>query len=572
MSGGELVSLLPSRDLAALSPGATPVWGVPEGFDALLLARRLREHRGPLLHVARDDAALARVAELLGFFAPEAEVLRFPAWDCLPYDRASPNPALVSERVATLTRLLEPASGGRIVITTVNALVQRVPPRAAFEGASLSVRTGESLDSEFLIELLIANGYGRADTVMEPGEFATRGGIFDVFPAGEAEPVRLDLFGDEVENIRHFEPATQRSTSRCDSLVLRPVAELSLDADSVSRFRTGWRAHFGPEAAADPIYLSVSDQRRHAGMEHWLPLFHERLETLIDYLPGVSVSLDHQADEVLSARLEMIADHAQARTMPVRDGEVPYRPLPPGLLYLDREHWQAMLDGLPLLAFSPFGKPDGAVGVDAGGRPGTLFARALPAASRENVFAALREQSAQWARTQRRTLVAAWTRGSRERIGTLLRDSRLAHEPVESGREAAALKPGRIGLLTLGLERGFPARDFALLSEPRCRAPRSRWWCRRRCWRASTTAPSAPVSRACRSGSSSCRAWSTPATPRRSGRASPRAASTSSSAPTRCWRRGSSSPISACWWSTRSSISASPTRRSSRRCARTCTC
>ena len=465
MSGSDSI-VLPAREQAAISPGATPVWGVPEGFDALLLARRLAEHRGPLLHVARDDAALARIDELLGCFAPDAEVLRFPAWDCLPYDRVSPNPALVSERVATLTRLLEPAARGRIVITTVNALVQRVPPRAAFEGASLSIRTGESLDSEFLIELLIANGYGRADTVMEPGEFATRGGIFDVFPAGDSEPVRLDLFGDEVENIRHFEPATQRSTSRCDSLVLRPVAELSLDADSVSRFRTGWRAHFGPEAAADPVYLSVSDQRRHGGIEHWLPLFHERLETLVDYLPGVSVSLDHQADEVLSARLEMIADHAQARTQPVREGETPYRPLPPGLLYLDRADWQAMLAQLPVLAFSPFGKPDGAAGIDAGGRPGILFARSLPAASRENVFAMLREQVVQWGRgRKRRALVAAWTRGSRERIAALLRDNRLAVEIVDDWAQLPRLKPGNIGLLTLALERGFSADDFALVSE-----------------------------------------------------------------------------------------------------------
>ncbi len=446
--------------------GATPVWGVPDGFDALLLSRRLDEHDGPLLHVARDDAALARIADLMGFFAPDAEVLRFPAWDCLPYDRVSPNPAIVSERVATLTRLLERPPGKRIVLTTVNALVQRVPPRAAFAGASLAIRTGESLDSAFLIELLIANGYGRADTVMEPGEFATRGGIFDIFPSGESEPVRLDLFGDEVENIRHFDPATQRSTGKRDGLVLRPVAEMSFDAASVSRFRTGWREHFGAQAASDPVYLSVSDQRRHGGIEHWLPLFHDRLETLVDYLPGVSVSLDHQADEVLSARLEMIADHAQARTLPPREGEVPYRPLPPGLLYLDRGDWQAMLADLPVLAFSPFGKPDGAAGIDAGGRPGILFARSLPAASREGVFAMLREQVVQWSKVpRRRTLVAAWTRGSRERIGTLLRDNRLPAEIVESWSDARRLKPGTVGLLTLALERGFAADDFALVSE-----------------------------------------------------------------------------------------------------------
>jgi len=451
--------------------GPTPVWGVPEGFDALLLSRRLAEHEGPLLHVARDDAGMARIADLLGFFSPGSEVLRFPAWDCLPYDRASPNASLVSERVATLARLTEPAAGRRIVVTTVNALVQRIPPRQTFTGASLSLKPGESLDQTFLVELLVGNGYNRTDTVMEPGEFATRGGIFDVFPAGAAEPVRLDLFGDEVENIRHFDPATQRSTGPCAALVLRPVAEFSLDEASVARFRTGWREQFGPAAADDPIYLGVSDGRRQPGIEHWLPLFHERLETLIDYLPDVSVSLDHQWGEVLAARLEMIADHAEARRLPPREGEVPYRPLPPELLYLDQAAWDAMLARLPILAFSPFAQPDGAPGLDAGGRPGVLFARAQTAGAGGNVFDALREQIGAWNRTRRRhVLVTAWTRGSRERLAALLRDHRLDVEIVERWSDARGLRHGAVGLVTLGLERGFTAGDtqatgFAFVSE-----------------------------------------------------------------------------------------------------------
>ncbi len=122
---------------AARPMSALTVYGAPEGYDALLLAKRRREHAGAVLHVARDDARMARLAEALGFFAPEFEVLRFPAWDCLPYDRVSPNPEIVSERIATLARLLEPAERPRIVLTTVNALVQRVPPRAVFRGASL---------------------------------------------------------------------------------------------------------------------------------------------------------------------------------------------------------------------------------------------------------------------------------------------------------------------------------------------------------------------------------------------------------------------------------------------------
>src|SRR3954466_12629015 len=121
------------------SPGLT-VHGAPEGFDALLLARRRAENASPILHVCRDDARTARLTEALGFFAPEVEVLRFPAWDCLPYDRVSPNPEIVAERVATLTRLLEPGDRPRIVVTTVNALVQKVPPREAFSGATLFLK------------------------------------------------------------------------------------------------------------------------------------------------------------------------------------------------------------------------------------------------------------------------------------------------------------------------------------------------------------------------------------------------------------------------------------------------
>lgn len=443
-----------------------PIWGVPEGYDALLLARRAREHKGPVLHIARDDAATARLADMLAYVAADVETLRFPAWDCLPYDRVSPNPAIVAERVATLTRLLEPSGGRpRLVLTTVGAVVQRVSPRSTFEGQSLTVKQGESLDQAFLIELLIANGYTRTDTVMEAGEFASRGGIFDLFPAGAAEPVRLDLFGDEVENIRAFDPGTQRSTTKQDALTLRPVSEFSLDAASISRFRTGWRDVFGPAAAADPLYEHISDGRRYPGIEHWLPLFHEQLETLFDYLPDVSVSLDYQVEDVFRTRLEMIADHYQARRQPAREGETPYRALPPHLLYLDSKGWEAILRRLPVVAFSPFARPDGAAGMDVGGRPGKMFAKIVPGAQREQVFTLLGDQVREWEQVKRRTYVTAWTKGSQERIGTLLREHGVATQSYEDWASASKAKPGSVALLTLGLERGFVADDLAFVSE-----------------------------------------------------------------------------------------------------------
>ena len=310
------------------------VWGAPEGWDAFLLAQRRREHNGSILHVARDDSRMARLSEALEFIMPEAEVIRFSAWDCLPYDRVSPNPAIVSERIATLARLLEKPNRPRIVLTTVNALIQRVPPRSAFADASMELAVNGQVKPEKLAAYLEASGYGRAGTVMEPGEYAMRGGIIDIFASGESEPVRLDLFGDTIESIRSFDPSSQRSAGKRNGLVLRPVSEVPLGKDSIARFRTNWRELFGPDAARDPIYLSISDGRRHPGMEHWVPLFHPTMENLLDYLPDPSVSLDHQTGEVLEGRLEMIADHAQARKAPPRDGEVPYRPIPPAMLYL----------------------------------------------------------------------------------------------------------------------------------------------------------------------------------------------------------------------------------------------
>jgi transcription-repair coupling factor (superfamily II helicase) len=445
-----------------------PVYGVPEGWDALLLARRRAEFAGPMVHVTRDDARMARLAEALACFAPEIEVLRFPAWDCLPYDRVSPNPILVSERITTLARLAEKAAKPRIVLTTVNALVQRVPPRTAFAGASMVLAVNADAPPDALARFLDANGYGRAGTVMEPGEYAIRGGIIDIFPAGEAEPVRLDLFGDTIESIRTFDPSTQRSAGKRQRLVLRPVSEVPLDADAVSRFRAGWREAFGQDAAADPIYQAVSDGRRHAGIEHWVPLFHPGMETLLDHVAdgGVaSVSLDHQAEAVLAARLEMIADHFAARGMVPRDGEVPYRPLPPDRLYLDRADWDAMLNAGPVQAFSPFAKPDGAAGIDGGGRPGPVFAQSTGGPG-VGVFDQLRGQITRWTAEGRRVVIAAWTRGSRERLAHLLREHGIKDLAQEDEYAAVRRKAaGSVSLLTLGVERGFVAERIALVGE-----------------------------------------------------------------------------------------------------------
>jgi transcription-repair coupling factor (superfamily II helicase) len=437
------------------------VYGVPEGVDALVLVRRLGEHDGPVLHVVRDDSRLAGLVESVAFFGPEVEVITVPAWDCLPYDRVSPNGAIIAERIAALSRLQAEPGKKRIVLTTVNAALQKVPPGAVLAGAGMRLAVGDSIAPQDLAAFLDSDGYNRVGTVMEAGEFSLRGGIIDVFPAGELAPVRIDLFGDLIESIRRFDPETQRSGEPVKMLDFHPASELSFDAASVARFRTCWREMFGPKAVEDPLYHSVSAGHRHPGIEHYAPLFSESMATIFDYLPNASVSLDHQAEAAIEARLELIADHFAERRGPARSGEQPYRPIPPAMLYLDRAAWDAALARGPVFGFTPFAKPDGAVGVDVGGRPGAILA-GQPLAAFEG-FAELRKS---WAAAGRTVVLAAWSAGSRERLALMLREHGIHDvQPVEHADAARGLPKGAVALAVFGIERGFVTDRLGLVAE-----------------------------------------------------------------------------------------------------------
>ena len=454
-------------------PGRTAIHGVPEGFDALMVERAaaaLADQGRAVLHVARDDARLASLASAMGFFAPEIETLTFPAWDCLPYDRVSPNGELVSRRLDTLVRLAvapKPA-GPRLVITTVAAILQRVPARALLAPAVRSLAVGDRIEVEELIRFFLDNGYHRSDTVREPGEFALRGGILDVFPTGVGEPLRLDFFGDSLDGIREFDPMTQRSTGTREAIDFKPVSEVLLDQDSIQRFRSGYRALFGSEQASDHLYEAVSAGRRHIGMEHWLPLFHERLETLFDFLPGAAVTLDNQVEEAVTARFEQIGEYYQARKglmgAAAREGN-PYNPMPPDRLYLTRGEWRQIESDRPVASFSPSAGDEEHGQIDTGVRFGRSFAdaRARPDV---NLFDAVKEHIEELQTGGRRVVLTAHSPGSRDRIKGLFRDRGLtALATPESWKEAQALPRRQPALVVVGLDRGFVSDELAVITE-----------------------------------------------------------------------------------------------------------
>ncbi len=428
-----------------------------------------------ILHVSRDDARMAALAEMLHFVASELEVWSFPAWDCLPYDRVSPNAEIVARRLDILSRLARNGTPRGIVLTTVNAILQRVPPRAALAGATLSVQTGDIVPQSRLLAYFADNGYHRAGTVRERGEFAIRGGIVDVFPPGASEPLRLDFFGEELETVRRFDAMSQRTTGTEQGFSLRPVSETPVTDAAIQRFRHGYRQLFGATIESDPLYEAISAGQRHVGMEHWLPLFHERLETLFDYLPDAAVTLDHQVDEAVAARLEVIAEYHEARAdmLPASQREArsagttapPYKPVPPEQMFLDAAEWRGRLAARAVLSFAPFSAPtDALASIDAGGRRVQDFSAARARAD-VALFDSVRARLLADAGIST-VLVSAHTEGSRDRLSTLLDEHGVAPlVNVADWTQALRVPAGAVGIAVVGLEHGFTADGIVVYSE-----------------------------------------------------------------------------------------------------------
>ena len=465
----------------ARAQGRLSVSGAPEGYDAYVVAEAAKRSHGLVLYVAADDARAAMALEAARFFAPDLAVLHFPAWDCLPYDRVSPRSDIESQRLATLSALAARGAraGAALVVTTINAAVQRVPPRDIIAEASFLAVAGTEVDRDALTRFLARNAYASTGTVREPGDYALRGGIIDLWPPGSAEPLRLDFFGAELETIRRFDAESQLSTGTEDRIALLPASEAPLDPESISHFRAGYLAAFGAVTDDDPLYEAVSAGRKHAGQEHWLPLFYKHLDTLFDYVGRAPVFLSPHAEEARKARLELVADYYATRES-LRAGTAgagaiaaPYKPLKPNALYLGQAEWERALHGRPLRLLSPFTAPDSTNSTDAAGKPGRDFAperaqetRAPDAAGRVNIFEAAAAHVAALQQSGHRVVIGCWSEGSAERMGGVLADHGVAAiKRIADWREAEHLHKNAVGLAVLGIEHGFEAPDFALITE-----------------------------------------------------------------------------------------------------------
>ena len=260
-------------------------WGSLFGSsEALALTEFAESNKGVVLYIARDIAHHDEIKKALLFFKKSIKILDFSSWEVLAFDHFSPHPDIVSSRIHTLSKLSSIETA--IVVTTVETLSQRLCPKDYINKYSLNLKTRQNLEIDSFTESLIKIGYRRVTTVMEPGEFSLKGALIDLYPMGAANPYRIDLFDNEIDSIRSFDPSTQRSIDVIEEVYLLPAREFASDNQSINIFKKNYLSEFGSTDGF--IYTEVSEGRYPGGIEFYLPLFFDRTDTLFDYIPNIS--------------------------------------------------------------------------------------------------------------------------------------------------------------------------------------------------------------------------------------------------------------------------------------------
>ena len=440
--------------------------GAPDGFDANILSNFITEKQKSIIFVARDDKRLDLMRKSLWFFSPNIPILDFPSWDCLPYDRVSPNADVSSARMATLAALSSGFEAPIVLLTTLNAITQYIPNRTIVSNNSFVAIVGRTINVKELRSYFSKMGFVQTPTVTEPGDYAIRGGIIDVFPPGEVGPVRMDLFGDELESARRFDPVTQRTVENLDRIEFAPVSEVILDDVSINRFRNNYRKEFGSAGLDDPLYEAISAGRKHQGYEHWAPYFHDGMETIFDHLPNAVIFMDENIERIHTSRWDGINDQYEARLEALNSKnrlETVYKPIKPELFYVSPDDLFDLLNNREQRKFIVLPQPTGPNSLDMRARIGRNFAP-----ERQNEELGLFEEFAKHIIEKRKTtsvIIASMSLGARERLYGLLQDQGLSGMVNIKTWKDINQAIGSISLAVWHLEHGFEAPGLTIISE-----------------------------------------------------------------------------------------------------------
>ncbi|NND81951.1 MAG: transcription-repair coupling factor [Gammaproteobacteria bacterium] len=423
----------------------------------------LADNNGPLLLVCSSPQQMSVVLDELQFFCGDSvPVIAFPDWECLPYDRVSPHPDLISQRLLAMHKLPNLQRG--VVVTTISTLQQRLAPTDYTAGHTFELAVNQEIDLDAFRQRLSDGGYYSVDQVMAPGEFAIRGGLIDVFPAGSDSPFRLDLFDTQIETIRLFDPDTQLSTDHLQQIRLLPAREFPHDSAAIELFRQSFRATLDGNPRTATVYREVSQGIIPTGTEFYLPLFFSDTATLFDYLPADCVVLLEDGAKEMASQLdqEITERYDNAQLNPE------WPPLSPELLFLRADQINHRLKQFRQVQLLQLNLAAHRHVVDFDCAPAATFNLNL---RDEQPYAGFIEQL----RTaQQRTLLVAESAGRRESVLGLLKQAGLTCNVFNNWAEFVS-SASNIGLCVADLDRGMclPGAGLQIICESQLYGERS---------------------------------------------------------------------------------------------------
>jgi transcription-repair coupling factor (superfamily II helicase) len=432
---------------------------LPLDSDGLIISDIFKQQKQDLLYIALNDQHAFALAEKLKFFLPEAEIINIPAWDCLPYDRASPNHNIISERLTNLSKLLHKTKPA-IIITTVKAALTRMIPCELVSKNSLTIETGKEISMNELINFLINNSYIRTNTVNEIGEFAVKGSIVDIFTSSSSEPIRIDFFDNIIDNIRYFDPITQISHQKIIQFTLNAASEIILDDEHVKNFRSNYRQIFGAPSNNDLLYTHISEKRQYIGMEHWLPLFYNSTNTLFDYCPDAIIIKSNLFENAVSERRKIIEDYYHTRKNE-RQNDIIYNPLAPNELYLTSEEITDIISSKQNINFTNF-DTGRFTDIDLAIKSIPDF-HVLSQSKKQNSVELLKDFLKDFPTQQK--IITGFSASGIERLKTILQNHDLESVIIEKWQDVSKLANDHIAIILLPLEKGFASPQYVFISE-----------------------------------------------------------------------------------------------------------
>ena len=436
---------------------------VPEGSEPLLINEISENSNNNILIIARDLKRYQQLKDGLEFFLNK-DILFYPQWDCVPYDRISPNKLITSKRLETLSRLSNEKDKSKIILTTIQASCQRTLSLDEVKNKFISLKPGEVIDINNLVNFFVSNGYEKTPTVREHGEFSVRGGIID-FYSPLNKPIRLDLFGNTIDSIKSFDLISQRSLELLKEIFVYPASEIILNDKTIENFRINFNKKFGSQKEKVKIYDSISEGISYPGMEHWLPFFYNQTGSIFDYIDKPIILLDHLYDSSLEDFLETVNDHFQSRKdyddNKLSKVENKYFSIEPSNLYQNKEEYNKNLHSRNCIRISPFKKPDA---INLNGKASSKYSNIKSNRSDSSSYENLKRDILDFTKKNKKIIIACSSLGSSERVSKILINNGILtnFKNLESFKK---IEQKNIYLTVLNLNSGFHFDDYIFISE-----------------------------------------------------------------------------------------------------------